>query len=291
LSVNTDLAVVAADLGSTLADATAEPMGDARATWRMVLADGRVASARMLQGASARDQASRLLAVADAAALAGVPAPRPVRVHQVATKTWLSSPWILGESGAAWLNAEVRAIRLAESSGRLATVLHRVETAGLQLDATSGDSRSVASTIEGQLDSIGPLLSINASRAIRESARWLRSEPRWRPAFSHGDYAPINMVIGSDGELLALLDFERAQLDSPLADVAWWSWVVSHHHPDVWHASHRKLLESAEIDASQKTEDHMRAVVMARLLQLSVTSAEPEARYRWRERLEAASGR
>ncbi len=53
----------------------------------------------------------------------------------------------------------------------------------------------------------------------------------------HGDFAPINVIVGADGEIAALLDFEHARAASPVVDVAWWGWVVRHHHPEAWAAA------------------------------------------------------
>ena len=52
------------------------------------------------------------------------------------------------------------------------------------------------------------------------------------PGLAHGDLAPVNVLV-RDGELAAVLDLDRAQLAHPAYDAAWFSWVVSFHHPRV----------------------------------------------------------
>jgi aminoglycoside phosphotransferase (APT) family kinase protein len=67
----------------------------------------------------------------------------------------------------------------------------------------------------------------------RAAIRWLRANP---PAAAqklcavHADYRTGNFLVGQDGEVLAILDWEMAHLGDPLEDLAWslnrvWHWA------------------------------------------------------------------
>lgn len=58
---------------------------------------------------------------------------------------------------------------------------------------------------------------------IDAALRWLaqhRPECALSPVFCHGDYRPANVLWGASGELLGVLDWERAWAGDPLCDVA-----------------------------------------------------------------------
>jgi aminoglycoside phosphotransferase (APT) family kinase protein len=84
-------------------------------------------------------------------------------------------------------------------------------------------------------------------RARRESqpglaylAAWLdeqRPPPPPRPALVHGDFRPANVLVGDDGRITALLDWEFAHLGDPAEDLGWYTtplYAQEHGIPDRW---------------------------------------------------------
>jgi len=120
------------------------------------------------------------------------------------------------------------------------------------------------------------------ARVMGELAGDIREiDPALAPlAFVHGDLAPINVVLRADGTVAALLDFEHARVSDPLTDVAWWGWVVRHHHPDAWMTAGRAFLEAAGI-RGEGDEERLRALAVCELLDRAATASEPAARERW----------
>jgi aminoglycoside phosphotransferase len=86
------------------------------------------------------------------------------------------------------------------------------------------------------------------ARDALEIAEAVLSRRRFDAVFVHGDFAPINVIVDEQGRVSALLDFEHAHVGDPLEDVAWWSWVVRHHHPDAWRASWSTFCDLAGVD-------------------------------------------
>ncbi len=128
--------------------------------------------------------------------------------------------------------------------------------------------------------------------ALEAAIAWLAETDRWRPVVVHGDFAPVNVIVGPDGEILALVDFEHARLGSPMADVAWWGWVVRHHHPDAWRAAWPTLRAAAGVPPGEAADAEIRAVMLVRLLEsvaAAIETADPERRRAWAHRLDEAA--
>lgn len=193
-------------------------------------------------------------------AQAGLPVRTPTSV-QTSRGPWLLTPWIEGETGATWLGDPARARLLADRMGRLASRLRNVE-----LDAVPSDGRRVA-----------------GRRPVDPRSPDIPEET----AFVHGDFAPINVVMGQDGEIRALLDFEHAGAGPPLLDIAWWGWVVRHHHPEAWTTAWPRFLRAAGLEPGD-IEERLHELVLQTLADRAAASHDPEERERWQERLSSA---
>ena len=51
-----------------------------------------------------------------------------------------------------------------------------------------------------------------------------------------------------------------------MADVAWWGWVVRHHHPDAWGAAWPTFRAAAGVPPGDLADAEIRAVMLVRLL-------------------------
>src|SRR3954447_1596121 len=127
------------------------------------------------------------------------------------------------------------------------------------------------------------------ARVMGELAGDIREiDPALAPlAFVHGDLAPINVVLRADRTVAALLDFEHARVSDPLTDVAWWGWVVRHHHPDAWVAAWPTFCAAAGVDRESDTPA-LRALMLDELSRRAAAASDDAERARWLERLAEA---
>jgi aminoglycoside phosphotransferase (APT) family kinase protein len=186
---------------------------------------------------------------------AGLPVPSPTIV-ETAGGPWLLTEWVDGETGASWLDDSDRACHLADRMGRLARQLRAVHVDGDLFDGH------------------------------RPADPYAVDSPE-RFAFVHGDFAPVNVVVGADGEIDALLDFEHAGTGSALLDVAWWGWVVRHHHPEAWKAAWPTFLVAAGLEPG-RFDATLHELALQTLAERAAVADDAKARRRWLDRLEAA---
>jgi aminoglycoside phosphotransferase (APT) family kinase protein len=247
---------VADRLGTRLRAAEPVGWGDARATYRLSLADGRSVAARRVMGNEPRARVEHIGRLMTGLAGAGLPVPVPTSV-ETAGGPWLITPWVEGETGASWLGDPERARQLADRMGRLANRLRSV------------DLREVSLADDDGVTAQSP-----------EDAREL--------VFVHGDFAPVNVVMTPEGEVAALLDFEHAGTGPPLLDVAWWGWVVRHHHPEAWAAAWPAFLRSAGL-ACGRVEARLHELALRTLAdRAGAVGDDAAARRRWLDRLAVA---
>jgi aminoglycoside phosphotransferase (APT) family kinase protein len=277
------LDALAGRLGSRLVAWSAVGWGDSRATRRLALADGRVVAARRIAGPTALGDARRIATVMWRLAEGGLPIPRPVLIEDHGPAAWLVTPWVDGETGAAWLDRPDRARHLAGRLGGLAARLLAADATGIGLDTAAVTDRDLAELRRRQLDTVA--LEPATRRMVAAQLDHLAAERERRPVFVHGDFAPINVVVDAEGEVAALLDFEHARFGPPGADAAWWGWVVRHHHRAAWTASWRTFCAAAGIDADREA-GRLEALVLSELLDRAATAADRSTRSRWLERLE-----
>jgi aminoglycoside phosphotransferase (APT) family kinase protein len=79
---------------------------------------------------------------------------------------------------------------------------------------------------ERRMESFDRQWSVNAVRAVPEisaTRQWLAAHlpPAPSPVVTHGDYRLGNLMFGRDGALTAILDWEIATVDDPLADLGY----------------------------------------------------------------------
>ena len=251
----TELDEVAERLGAHLRAAEPVGWGDARATHRLSLTDGRSFAARRFAGSEPRARVERIGRLMARLADADLPVPSPTIV-ETAGGSWLLTAWMDGETGAGWLGDPERARHLADRMGRLARRLRAV-------DLDDADLR-------------GQLLADRHERNTME-----------RIAFVHGDFAPVNVVMEAGGEIGALLDFDHAGSGPALLDVAWWGWVVRHHHPEAWTAAWPTFLRAAGLGLG-RIEARLHELALRRLADRAAAADDAEAERRWLERLAAA---
>lgn len=100
--------------------------------------------------------------------------------------------------------------------------LHRIDLKASGLDAFGAPS----GYLERQLRRFSGLLEQNATRPLPQLERvatWLDDNlpPSRAVAFVHGDYRLGNLILGEEGGVTAILDWEMATTGDPLADLGY----------------------------------------------------------------------
>ena len=115
------------------------PWGDANATWRLRLVDGRDLIARRFAAGTGAD-ARRVAANMTVVARAGIPVPDP-RIIEIDGTPWLITNHVEGAVGAAWLDTGARARTVAAGHGRLRRQL-------IEIDRSAGAGRERSGAID-----------------------------------------------------------------------------------------------------------------------------------------------
>jgi aminoglycoside phosphotransferase (APT) family kinase protein len=294
-----EIGKAAALLGSPVVAAAPARWGFTNRTTLATLADGRrVAVQRLADRAAARRRLRLGAPLAARLAAAGVPAAALLGGDAAATPPYVVHAAVAGENGAEWLAGDRGAVRLARLMGALVARLAAVDARGLRLPAAWSDPGRLARASRGRLARVAPRLDAATVRALRAAIAGL--EPLFagrRPAFAHGDFAPVNVLVArrADGRgwtVAALLDLEWARLADPLLDVAWWGWVVRFHHPGRWPVVWPAFLAAAGAAGEAEREPaafaaRVRTLQLLRLLELAERS---RAGADWIVRLAATAG-
>ncbi len=279
---------LAACLGSRLASSEPARWGDSGATFRITLANGRVVAARRSAGPNALATAERLASTMRGLGATGLPVPSP-EIFATTHAVWLVSSWVEGETGAEWLDVPARARVLAGRMGSLARQLRELDpdTAGVGPGCLAADAGAARLTVD--LASVAGSISAAAEASVGAAIERVAADTSTMPVFVHGDLAPVNVVMGPDGAVRALLDLEHSGLGSPLADTAWWGWVVRHHHPVAWTTTWPVFCAAAAVDPEGQ-RDRIHALIQCQLLDRAAAAEGPVVRQRWLGSLEEAAG-
>jgi aminoglycoside phosphotransferase (APT) family kinase protein len=282
-----DFEAIAIALGTSVAMAAAVQWGDSYATYRLDLADGRVIAARRWPGPDAARAAAKDVLRRGALIRAGVGVPWPARIIAAGRDRWTVTPWIDGPTGAAMLDDLESAATLAARMGELSQSIALTDAQGLDLDATWADPASLGRAVAGWLAALassvdGWMADVLHADLTRVLTSW--GQRSWSPVVAHGDYVPINVVIGPDGELV-ILDLDDLCLAPPIFDIAWWGWVVRFHHPTAWAIGWSRLLDAARLRDHAEITSDARSIGRLRCLQRTVAANDDDARARWLGRL------
>ena len=273
------LDVLAVAMDGRIARSSPIAWGDAAATLRVEFEDGRRLAARAVEpglSESAKLAARRMAA----AEQAGLPVPAPT-VVDAGGLVWLVTPWVDGDVGAHWLDTPERAQALARAMGILLRSVRAIEPP--MAEPGTGDRGAWSNRPRDR-----PRLDSKVVAALDMADETLADRVSAPLVFVHGDFAPINAIVGADASIRALLDFEHARSGDPLDDVAWWGWVVRHHHPDAWRAAWGTFCASAEVDL-ERDEPLLRAHMLIQLFRRMVDASDGAARQGWLERLAEAA--
>ncbi len=156
------------------------------------------------------------------------------------------------------------------------------------LEATWATPDSLAPAAANWLQVCADRISPEHQRVLQALIAGLPNDWPIMPAcIAHGDFCPVN-AIEEAGQVVGLVDLEWARVATPIFDIAWWGWVVHHHHLERWHDSWQSLLDAAAITTTPALERHMTAVQCLRCLELLYDAHVAGRQYpaaMWTERL------
>lgn len=146
----------------------------------------------------------------------GLATPQPVYVDEsgeIFSTPVIVIEYIEGSTECAPTDVDDCVLQLATHLSRI----HRVDCSTLDLSFLPAQERKYAETLRKRPSTIDQSFDEGHIRDILEAA-WPLSQPN-RSVLLHGDFWPGNM-LWKDGRLVAVIDWEDAELGDPLADVA-----------------------------------------------------------------------
>jgi Ser/Thr protein kinase RdoA (MazF antagonist) len=194
-------------------------------------------------------------------------------------------PIVSGAPAARLLGEAAGAEEAGLLCGGVASQLAGIAWDGLGLPSTwaSGDRlrsagrdwarRCAGSLSDGSLGVVGGLIETAAGEVDGASSR-----------LAHGDLAPVNILV-EHGRVTAILDLDRARVAHPLFDAAWFSWVVTHHHPEVAASAWRGYARGARLPVQVPTA--FAWLQPLQLLERAATAGSRSERDIWAARLQA----
>lgn len=185
--------------------------------------------------------------------------------------------FVEGESGRALIADDEQAGRFCRQMGELAGKVRRVPVSGLQLSTTWGRPARLELVARRWLDRADDLLGPNAVASVHNMLLDLpRAFGSVDPAFAHGDFAPVNVIV-RDGSVAALLDLERTRIAHPWFDAAWFRLIVRGHHPSRWKAAGSSFLSAAGIGQTAEESATLDLLAVLQCLELIGGAPRPTA--------------
>ncbi len=181
----------------------------------------------------------------------GIQVPEPALVRRDAGRVVLALPLVEGRPGSELLADQASAEAVGRMCGSTAASLSRIDPAGLGLPRTWASGDRLVAAGRRWVQRCGARLDPRTSALLTGLLdAGARETGEVSPSVAHGDLAPVNILV-RDGTLAALLDLDRARLAHPLFDAAWFSWVVTYHHPEVAGAAWRGFASASRLPRQQ----------------------------------------
>jgi len=278
-------------IGRDVVDARPAAWGFTNRTTTLALRTGeRLVVHEMRDRAAVERRVQKMSALAPRLAAAGIVVPRVIAAAPDASPPFVLTDHLDGRPGGELLEDPTDAIALGTEMGRLLHRLWSVPIDALALDVSWSDGDHLHAAVGPMLAVVERELPDVAAAEIRRLVDGLPAALAGRePVLAHGDWVPVNVLV--DGRVVvAVLDWDQARLADRLLDVAWWAWVVGHHHPRAFAAAWPAFLETAGVDLDPPTVGRIRGLAAARLLEAAASAPPGPERERWLRRLAGTFG-
>jgi aminoglycoside phosphotransferase (APT) family kinase protein len=285
--VNRPLADVSALVGGEVTAVTPLRWGFEHHTDLVALADGRRVVVKRFEGADGRAELLRAATFASRLEAAGIPTPAVLAAQPDRYPPILVLAHVEGTTGAEWLDSSTRAQTLARTMGELAVRLRGVPlVAGDHDEGPWANGARLAEAAAGWLERLRPDIDRGTdARATRDTIERLARaiggigglDAATSPCLAHGDFVPVNVLLGPGGSLAGVLDLGAWRVAHPWLDVAWWGWVVRTFHPDAWTAAWSTMLSAAGIPSDPASAGRLHTLEVVRCLEWAATREDPAA--------------
>jgi aminoglycoside phosphotransferase (APT) family kinase protein len=250
--------------------------------WRVDLVDGRrVAITRSADGRTA-GLVARMTTVGCRLRAAGVPVPAVLdpgwRTDAVGL---MASEFVDGEVGAALLDRPGGPATVGAALGDAWRALQAADAEGLDLSVgwcSSAGLDAAGDAVARAIDRVGEAARPRLGRELAVARETLAGR---RVGLVHGDLVPVNAII-RDGRLVGLVDLEWAARADPLADAAWFLWIVGYHHPSASGSAWGAFLDASGIDPGDRgTRMLLRTLPAVTMLERLEAAGEGMGRDHW----------
>jgi len=278
-------------IGRDVVDARPAAWGFTNRTTTVTLRTGeRLVVHEMRDRAAVERRARTMSALAPRLAAAGIVVPRVVEAAPDASPPFVLTDHLDGRPGGELLDDPTDAIALGTEMGRLVRQLWSVPIDALELDPSWRNGDDLQAVVGAMLAGVERELPEATVARLRRLIDELPAALGGRePVLAHGDWVPVNVLV--DGRVVvAVLDWDQARLSDRLLDVAWWAWVVGHHHPGPFAAAWPAFLETAGVELDPPTMGRIRSLAAARLLEAAASARPGPDRKQWLGRLAGAFG-
>jgi hypothetical protein len=186
----------------------------------------------------------------------GIPVPNIVEERTLDGGVLVATAAIDGSSGASLIGT-AGAGAMARAMGTVAARLRNA--ADPRLDAGSWFSSRTLRTVAAGWN-------LNLTSEVDHALDIVGDD--WLPVVSHGDFVPVNFILGHAYEVAALLDLADVALRHPLLDVAWWCLVVRHHHPVAYPNLRPEFLQAGGLQQTRALMTTLGSLALLRLCEL-----------------------
>jgi aminoglycoside phosphotransferase (APT) family kinase protein len=269
-------------VGAPIVEDALAPWGFENDTHLVTTADGRRLAVQRLHDRARARTRLQVVTIEDRLRAAGIPVPVFVAGHagqpaddETATEPHFVTIQVDGSPGNTLLDEPTEARALATAMGRLQRSLAAVDievATDAGLDRTWVDPGALARSTRGWMADSAAWLDDATRLAIEHLIDQLPEMLVGRiGVLAHGDFVPVNVLV-RDLAIVALLDWEDARIADPVLDVAWWLWVVHHHHPEVHRRIAGTFRDAAGIPSDETTASRMELLVTLRHLEILARS-------------------
>ena len=275
-------------VGAPIVEDARAPWGFENDTHLVTTADGRRLAVQRLHDRARARTRLQVVTIEDRLRAAGIPVPVFVAGHagqpaddETATEPHFVTIQVDGSPGNTLFDDPTDAHVLATAMGRLHRSLVAVDidlATDAELDDTWVDAGALARATRGWMADAASWLDDATRLAVERLADQLPEVLTGEAGvLAHGDFVPVNVLV-RDRTIVALLDWEDARIADPIFDVAWWLWVVHHHHPDVHRRIAGTFRDAAGVASDKPTATRMELLVTLRHLEILARSrrADPE---------------